>query len=158
MMRPGISTLHLWSVIAEYSICYCPEQTFPRWQCPDTERIPSSLNSACCVLEYPRTPSTTISLCTRVRSGGRNLILSSVITMFSILCMNCLQIMTATYTLLSRMVSCMYHLYQAEGSSMMNRRYPGTVRFYKVLLTWLTLHTLPFINLIILEIIILDIK
>ena len=57
----------------------------PRWQCPDTERTPSSSSSVCCVLEYPRTLSTTISLCTRVRSGRRNLISSSVITMFSIL-------------------------------------------------------------------------
>ena len=148
MMRPGISTLHLWSVIAEYSICYCPEQTIHRWQCPDTERIPSSLNSACCVLEYPRTPSTTSSLCTRVRSGGRNLILISVITMFSILTMDGLQILTETDGQLSRMVSCMYRLFQGTGSSVIDHRYPGTVRCYRVLPSLLTLPTSPFIVII----------
>ena len=147
MMRPGISTLHLWSVIAEYSISYYPEQTIPRWQCPDAERIPSSLNSACCVLEHPRTPSTTISLCTRVRSGGRNLILNSVITMFSIFCIHGLQILTATDGQLSRMVNCMYHLYQAWSSSLTTHRFPGTVRCYRVLPSWLTLPTWPFILL-----------
>ena len=120
----------------------------PRWQCLDTERTPSSYHSACCVLEYPRTPSSTISLCTRVRSGGRNLILSSVITIFSILCILGLQMGTATDGQLYRMENCMYHLYQARGSSMTTHGYPGTVRYYKVLLSWLILQISPFTLLI----------
>ena len=116
----------------------------PRWQCLDTERTPSSYHSACCVLEYPRTPSSTISLCTRVRSGGRNLISSSVIKMLSIFCMIQLVLYLERINW-SRKEPCMYHLYQAGGSSMTRQWYRGIVRYYKVLLIWLILPTWPFI-------------